>query len=167
MADMAELSPAQRRVLDNFERQIKEERQRLEAQTPAHIRQLGKILRRSIAKDTTVKFRRFLKKHGIHIPRRDLEHFRDHLIVNRVDLKDLEPAARERLRARTLAKEDPKNMSVDYRREIAGGQLPHCRDCRWFVVAPNDGEPAGDKACVEFGTKGADTACYGFAVAPN
>lgn len=167
MKGMAELSPAQRRVLDDFERQIKESYKRLEAAAPAHIRQLGKILRRSVAKDTLVKLRRFLKKHGIHIMKRDLEHFRDHLIINRVDLKDLEPAARARLRARTLAKEDSRNMSVDYRRAAASGRLPNCRDCRWFVTAPNDGGEGSDKACVEFGTKGADTACLGFTVAPN
>ena len=126
--------------------------------SPPHLVRLGKLLRRSVEKDTTVKLRRFLTEQNIHVKRKDLPIFRDLLIVGRVDLKDLEPEARKRLRARTLLGEDPEMMTADYKDAMSSDDLPTCRDCEWFVKAP-DGE---EKSCVEFGTKGADMACFGF-----
>jgi hypothetical protein len=166
--DLSKLSPAQRRLLEDIEKQLQEAVERVNAQTPEHLKRLGKILRRSIETGSLVKLRRFLKEHDVEVPRRDIECFRDHLIIHRIDLKDLEPAARARLFARAHAKEDPRNMSPSYRASVAQGIIPSCRDCRWFVTAPNDGE--GDhsgKSCVELGTKGADIACYGFTYKAN
>jgi len=134
---------------------------------PEHLRELGPILRKSAATESISKFRRFLRDHDIQICRQNLPIFRDLLIISRIDLKDIEPAARERLRARTLAKEDPRMMSVDYKRAAGSGRLPRCRDCRWFVTAPEDGKAGGDKPCVQFGTKGVDTACFGFEFSPT
>lgn len=160
--DLSKLSPAQRRLLEEIERQIQEAVERVNSQTPEHLKLLGKILRRSIETGNMAKLRRFLKEQDIEVPRKELESFRDHLIIHRIDLKDLEPAARARLFARAHAKEDPRNMSPSYRAAVAQGVIPSCRDCRWFVTAPNDGENNADKSCVELGTKGADIACYGF-----
>jgi hypothetical protein len=165
--DKSELSPAQRRVLDELEQQLKDASAKIQAQAPAHIRRLGKILRRSVKKDTLVKLRRFLKEQNIRIARRDLEAFRDHLIIHRIDLKDLEPAARARIFDRAHAKEDPRRMSPDYMTAANRGRIPNCRDCRWFVTAPKDDGDNAEKSCVEMGTKGADTACYGFTDQPN
>lgn len=161
------LSPAQKRLLDEFEQGLKDAKARIEKQTPVHLRRLGKILRRSVEKNTLVKLRRFLRDHNIRVARKDLESFRDHLIIHRIDLKDLEPAARARIFARAHAREDPRRMSPDYSQAIEGGSIPNCRDCRWFVTAPNDGEDNSDKSCVEMGTKGADVACFGFTLSPN
>lgn len=82
-----------------------------------------------------------------------------------IDLKDLEPDARARLRARTLAGDDASRMTDDYRAGLERGADLRCRDCRWFVQAPNDGDSADvdqTKSCVALGTKGADAACFGF-----
>ena len=165
--DQANLSPAQKRMLEEMAKQLEEGVQRVMSQTPKHLRELGKILRRSVKKDTMVKFRRFLKKHNIRIARKDLEAFRDHLIIHRIDLKDLEPEARERIFAMAHAREDSRNMTPDYRAAAERGSVPRCRDCRWFVTPPKDGETNGDKSCVEMGTKGADQACYGFTAQVN
>ena len=162
MDGLEKLSPAQRRVLSDYERRIREAQQVLEATAPIHIKRLGKIIRRSLAKNTLVKFKRFLKEHRAGISKQDLPAFMDYLIINRIDLKDLEPAARERLRARNLTNDDTRQMTKDYREATADGGIPHCRDCRWFVTAPMDGEDNSEKSCVEMGTKGVDTACFGF-----
>lgn len=148
--------------LTELEELLVRSREAVLAQAPEHLRELGPILRKSAANDSLSTFRRFLRDHDIQIARRHLPAFRDFLIVNRIDLKDIEPAARERLRARTLAAEDPRKMSVDYRSAVVSGRVPQCRDCRWFVSAPQDGDPDGDKPCTQFGTKGVDVACYGF-----
>ncbi len=82
-----------------------------------------------------------------------------------IDLKDLEPEARARLRAHTLASEDASCMTDDYRAGLERGRDLRCRDCRWFVKAPTDcdlNDPNAMKSCVELGTKGADAACFGF-----
>jgi len=134
---------------------------------PEHLRRLGPILRQSAETDSLASLRRFLRDHDIQIPRRHLPAFRDYLIIHRIDLKDIEPAARERLRARTLANDDPRRMSPDYERVIRDGTVPCCRDCRWFVTAPEDGDPDSDKPCTQMGTKGADVACYGFTLPPG
>lgn len=82
-----------------------------------------------------------------------------------IDLKDLEPDARARLRARTLASDDASQMTDDYRAGLERRSDLRCRDCQWFVQAPNDGDLTNvdqSKSCVELGTKGADVACFGF-----
>lgn len=133
---------------------------------PEHLRELGPILRKSAATDSLVNLRHFFREHDIKIPRRHLPAFRDYLIIHRIDLQDIEPAARERLRARTLSREDSRMMSVDYQKRVAEGEIPRCRDCRWFVTAPGDDEENSDKSCTELGTKGIDVACYGFTLVP-
>lgn len=129
--------------------------------SPEHIQQLGEVLRRSVDQDVS-GLAQFLKTHEIEVAPEHLEEFRDVLIVKRIDLKDLEPAARERLRAQTLSSDDPSQMTLDYIEAAKAGGVPQCRNCRWFVTAPGDGTPTGDQPCVNFGTKGADQACFGF-----
>lgn len=136
-------------------------RDRVLLEAPEHIRELGPIIRRSIENDMG-ELEVFLQKHEIEYESQRLEELRDALIVQRIDLKDLEPAARERLRSRTLATEDPNVTTKDYAAAVASGSVPRCCDCRWFVTAPRDGTPDGDKPCVNFGTKGVDIACRGF-----
>lgn len=134
--------------------------------TPEHIKELGGVVRRSVDHDVA-ELESFLSKHGIPVDRERLEEFRDLLIVRRVDLKDLEPAARARLRARTLQHDDHRQMTADYVAAVNAGELPRCRDCRWFVTAPQDGSPTGDQACTALGTKGSDQACFGFTKSSN
>jgi len=161
------MDESQRKSLPELQEMLEQAKERVLAKAPEHLRELGPILRRSVERGSLVKFRRFLAKHEIEIPRAQQEAFRDYLIIHRIDLKDLEPAARQRLRARTLAAEDPRKMTADYRAAASRGDVPSCRDCRWFVTAPNDGEPGGEKSCVQRGTKGADQACIGFTLPPN
>jgi len=134
--------------------------------TPEHIQELGGVVRRSVDQDVA-ELEAFLSKHEIPVDRERLEEFRDLLIVKRVDLKDLEPAARARLRARTLQHDDPRQMTADYSSAASAGEVPRCRDCRWFVAAPQDGSPTGDKPCTALGTKGSDQACFGFTKSSN
>ena len=144
-------------------------REALLADAPEHIRRLGVVLRACVESDEISGLGTYLKEQGIEVDEKRLEEFRDVLIVGRIDLMDLAPAARERLRARTLLKQPPAAMTDEYRSAITAGKQLHCRECRYFVTPPNDG-PLGEsfvikdghKACVEFGTKGADEACFGF-----
>lgn len=163
----AKLDPAQQKILHEYEEMLKKASLSRIEKAPEHLKELGKILRSSVEKGSLAKLRRFLKEHDVIVPRSKLEAFRDYLILNRIDLKDLEPDARARLRERYLSTEDPTLMSRDYREASKSGSVPRCRDCRWFVTPPNDGEEGSDKACVEFGTKGADKACYGFTLKPS
>ena len=162
--DYSSLSAGERQRLEAFEAELEAARQRILQEAPEHIQELGPILRRSVESDDLSEFCAFLQEQGMAagIPLEQLGAFRDLLIVQRIDLKDLEPDARVRLRHRTLAQEDSHLMTEDYHSAVKGGQIPHCRDCRWFVTAPKDGEDNGDKSCVQMGTKGADQACIGF-----
>lgn len=148
--------------LDTLEERLRTLREKMLADAPAHLKKLGKILRRSVETGKFAKLRRFFRVNSIVVSREDLPAMRDLLIIKRIDLKDLEPAARERLRARTLSKENPIMMSKDYQEAAQRGEIPSCRDCEWFVQAPNDGEKDDEKSCVAMGTKGADQACFGF-----
>jgi hypothetical protein len=148
----------------DFERQISEWRARALASRPAHVRALSKILRRGAETGRLGGLIRWCHEQRIPI-RRDLSLFRDFLITQMIELKDLEPSARARLRARTLASEDSARMSDDYRAGLERGTDLRCRDCRWFIQAPRDGDSADadqTKSCVELGTKGIDIACLGF-----
>jgi len=165
--DRSKLSPAQLRVLEDVEKRVAEAKKILDLQTPEHIKTLGKILRRSVEDGSLVELQAFLEENEVVIPPAELKAFRDHLIIHRVDLKDLEPAARERLFLRAHLREDSRNMTQDYREAGYRGKQLRCRDCRWFISAPMDGDNNGEKSCVELGTKGADLACYGFTKKPN
>lgn len=164
--DLSNLTVAQRNLLIEYERRLKTASEAMQQQAPEHVIELGEIIRKNIAGGSIVKFKRFLREHEIDIPRRDLEAFRDHLIIQRIDLKDLEPAARDRIFMRAHAKEDPIHKSEDFIRASKDG-IPRCRNCRWFVTAPQDSDCNDEKSCVEMGTKGADVACYGFTDPPN
>ena len=75
----------------------------------------------------------------------------------------MEPEARSRLRLLTLDNDDMEKATTDYRDGSLSGADLRCRDCCWFVTAPNDDDGDDhDKSCVELGTKGADKACVGF-----
>jgi hypothetical protein len=165
--DLSKLTVAQRKLLEEYERRIKDASAALQQEAPEHVKELGDIIRKSVANKSLVKFKRFLRKHEIDIGTRDLEAFRDHLIIHRIDLKDLEPEARARIFLMAHAKEDSSKMTEDYRAEIRINSHPSCRDCRWFVTAPNDSDDNAEKSCVEMGTKGADRACYGFTYPSN
>jgi len=157
---MAKLTAELETLLENH-------REEVLRNAPEHLRVLGPILRNSAETDALAEFQKFLSDHDISIPDCHLVAFRDYLIIHRIDLKDIEPLARERLRARTLAKEDPRRMSVDYQAVIESGLIPTCRDCKWFVAAPEDGGTNSDKSCAQMGTKGVDVACYGFSLPPG
>lgn len=129
---------------------------------PAHLIELGNIVRISVATDDLQALAAFLREHEIGFSSANLHVFRDLIITRRFDLRDLAPAARARLRDLALAKEDASDMSADYIGLIQLGITPRCRDCRWFVSAPNDGTPHGEKSCVALGAKGIDVACIGF-----
>ena len=167
--DLDDLSPEDRAKLADFEKRLEDARAKVLGMAPPHLQALGKILRRSIEHDTLAALKRFLLRHrlwngGIA---RNLGLFRDYLIIGRIDLKDLEPAARARLRSDTLRGQDAEKQTPDYRAGELRGVFMRCRDCKYFVSAPKDGQPNGDKSCVELGTKGADKACYGYTLPPN
>ena len=141
---------------------------------PEHVKALGGILRRSVPGKSIVSgmsaLRRFCIKYAPEIRKAQLPIFRDYLICNRIDTKDLEPAARERLRRHyisLLRDKDIAKMTPDYRAGAVSGADMRCRDCKFFVRAPNDDDkdpsnPDPTKSCVALGTKGADVACYGY-----
>jgi hypothetical protein len=160
-------APDNQTAMTDLESRIKQWRESMLASAPAHIRALGLILRRSVRTGSLAGLRRFVRKHGIDVPQSMLRSFRDYLITQRIDLKDLEPAAREALREQTLASEDEAIQTEDYRQGVRDGDDLRCRDCRWFVIAPNDDSPASGQTCVELGTKGADQACFGFTRPPH
>jgi len=137
-------------------------REALLSTAPEHVRRLGGILRGCIESGKHDKLKTFLEEEGLDVDVTLMGEFRDVLIVGRIDLMDLVPAARERLRTRTLANQPQDSMTDEYRAAEAAGKKLHCRDCRYFVVPPRDGTDEADKACVEFGTKGIDKACFGF-----
>lgn len=165
--DADALSEDEKKLLLNFEEKLKawNEQQLLEA--PEHIKRLGNIIRISVISGSLNTFGRFLTKHKVDVPESRLLQFRDYLITKRHDLRDLEPAARARLRLFKLKNDDRAQMSPDYQLALKRHEDLFCRDCRYFVVAPHDGTEGGDKACVEFGTKGADAACVGFTSKPS
>lgn len=129
---------------------------------PEHLILLGEIVRETVSTGNLNPLAKFLEKHEIAVSPENLLQFRDLIIVRRLDLRDLADAARMRLRSRLLANEDTSLMSKDYAAYLEVGAVPRCRDCRWFVTAPNDGTPTGDKSCVGMGAKGSDVACIGF-----
>jgi len=148
-----------------FEEAVKKWQEKALEKAPERVKTLGPILRKSVRTGSISALVRFCKKHEIDVKRRDMESFRDWLITQRFDMKDLEPAARERLRFKTLRGQPKEEMSQSYAAGIRKGEKLKCRDCIWFVKAPLDGDkndPDSNKACVEFGTKGSDDACYGF-----
>ena len=148
-------------MLREFLEKLKERNEEALARAPQLVRTLGPILRKSATTGKVSALRRFCRRHGFEVPRGRFGLFRDSLIVQRIDMKDLEPAARERLRRHVLAGEDKLKATPDY----LAARDPRCRDCRYFVTAPRDGDPAdpnSTKSCVQMGTKGADAACVGF-----
>jgi hypothetical protein len=150
--------------VDDLEAQFAAVRQKYLEALPEHLRTLGDILRRTVAENDLAPLAKFLAEQEIEVAADKLEHFRDLLIVRRLDLKDLEPDARQRLRSRVVAIQDSTQMTADYVAAKTAGAVPRCRGCRYFVTPPNDGSVDGDKACVSFGTRGGDEACYGYTV---
>lgn len=161
------LSLSQEKTLQEFDEKISKQAETRLRVTKEQDEQLAKLVRRSTETGSLVKLHRFLEDQEIDMPKRNLMGFRDYLIINRLDMKDLEPAARARLRDKLLAIKDSCEMSDDYRQATCSGSVPRCRDCRWFVTAPDDGEENSDKSCVQMGTKGADVACVGFTYRPS
>lgn len=147
-----------------------EQRESFAKALPEHLARFGEIVRESIRTGELTEFATFLAEQGVqvndelptHWSTSKLEHLRDLVILRRLDLKDLAPAARERLRARALDTQSTIFRAVDYDAAINAGETPRCRDCVHFVIAPHDGLPGGDKSCVELGAKGLDAACFGY-----
>lgn len=138
-----------------FQQQLDE---RLKA-SPEVVRKAAEVIRN---KDLRA-FRKFLRRNNIAVPNEHAEAFRDYIITQRIDLKDLEPEARARLRAATLKGQEYDNATEDYLQGKADRIDLRCRDCVWFVKAPNDNVGDNhDKSCVALGTKGTDEACFGF-----
>lgn len=156
------LTVAQRTLLDEYERRLKTAGEDILKAAPEHVKELGGIVRNNLANGSLVELKAFLHLHDIEIDDCDLEAFRDHLIIQRIDLKDLEPAARERIFLRAHARENSENATKDFLAEKRLSGKVRCRSCRWFVTAPFNGSKNENKSCVELGTKGADHACYGF-----
>lgn len=129
---------------------------------PEALRGLGDVVRITLIDEKMEPLAAFLRELGIDVPADQLPAFRDALILRRPDLQDLATNARFRLRMRVLLDENPNEKTPDYRLAEALGAVLYCRDCRYFVKAPADGSPNGDKPCVAMGTKGADVSCYGF-----
>jgi hypothetical protein len=157
------------RVVDtrvaNLEQQIASWRQSALAALPPHLRQLSPILRRAVRTGRVRKLARWCQKLGLSIPKRTLPLFRDYLITKMLDLKDLEPGARARLRRHRLRQLHDARPTPDYRLGVEKGEDLRCRDCRWFVCAPRDGDrsdPGDDQPCAALGAKGIDAACPGF-----
>lgn len=141
-----------------IEEKLKAFQESLLAQAPAHIRKLGKILRRK----SIFSLHKFLVEHGYagRVPAGDLPYFMDYLITQRIDLKDMHEEARRRLRVRTLLDQPKDAKTGDYMKYVEeSGEPAHCRDCQWFMQAP----PGEEKSCVQLGSsKGGDEPCYGF-----
>jgi hypothetical protein len=121
---------------------------------------LSEIRRSTESGDLSTLSRIFSEIDGVTVD--DAEAFRDFLVTQFVELKDLEPHARARLRMMTLASEEVE-PSEDYTRMVAARRVPMCRDCKWFSNVP-EGE---DKTCVALGSKGTDQGCFGFTLAPQ
>jgi hypothetical protein len=152
-------------VVVELERQIAAWRHSLLAQQPAHLRELAAIVRRAVIPRNLRKLERWCNKHDLPIERSVMPLFRDFLILRLLELKDLEPAARARLRQHWLAQQDPADATNDYLASVRAGEALRCGDCRFFVRPPddeNDADPDSTKSCVGLGTKGADVACFGF-----
>lgn len=166
MSDIFEkenLSPESLERQESFEDDIRAAKERILESVPEDIANLGTLLRESLVTGDISEFIAFLENRNMHFEETRVEHLRDLIIVQRFDLKDLEPEARKRLRARTLLADDQSRMTPDYRQSVSLGGIPSCRDCQYFVTAPRDGTTEDDdKACVDFGTKGADQACFGY-----
>jgi hypothetical protein len=157
--------PVEHRITVDLERQIKEWREAALKKLPRQVRTLAAIVRRAVNPPNIWKLERWCRKRGITIERHMLPLFRDFLITQLLELKDLEPAARARLRQHWLAQQDTSQATDDYLAGARAGEELHCRDCLWFVRAPRDNninDPSPDKSCVDLGTKGADLACCGF-----
>ena len=145
-----------------FEQLLAERKQQLEDQlrlAPKEVRRVAAIIRGGDLR----QFRKFLRRQNIVIQNEDAAAFRDYLIIHRIDLKPMEPEARARLRLLTLKDQDADKATPDYRDGVLSGADLRCRDCSWFVTAPNDNDgDEHDKSCVQLGTKGTDKACVGF-----
>ena len=141
---------------------LRELKTRLEDQlklAPKAIRRVARVIRRGNLK----KFRRFLRQSNINIPNNQADSFRDYLITQRIDLKDMEPMARARLRMLTIKQDDDQLATGDYLAATSAGVDLRCVDCSWFAMAPNDGDGENaEKTCIQLGAKGVDEACIGF-----
>ena len=140
-----------------IEKKLDAIKSQLLASAPKNVQMLGKILRRG----SMFFFKQFLKKNNLlhQIPNNMVPLFRDYLIVNRTDLKDMWPESRSRLREATLEGQPEEEKTEDYKKYIDDSDdPPTCKHCSWFVDIP-EGE---EKTCVAMGTKGTDFPCYGF-----
>lgn len=167
--DTSDLSPEDRELLETLEKRVQDWNESMLAKAPEHLRTLGVLLRKSLITGSLSGLKRFLLKHRLWHPRmqQHLAVLRDYLIIQRIDLKDLEPDARTRLRNLTLKDQDRSRMTHDFKVGLIRGDDMRCRNCRFFVTPPRDGLENADKSCVELGTKGADKACYGYTLPPN
>jgi hypothetical protein len=160
--DGRDLSDGERSRLESFKADLDAAKAEILESVPEHVIALGGIIRKGIETGTIDSFRAFLEEHSISFEEDWLYDLRDLIIIQRFDLMELEPEARERLRHRTLAQDSSVAPSSDYLEACNTGSVPHCRDCRWFVKAPSDGDDKSELSCVQMGTKGADQACVGF-----
>src|SRR6266542_5141350 len=149
----------------DLEEQVAKWRRSAVASQPPHVRALGRIVRRSVETERLNALDRWCKRRGLRVPRRQLRPLRDFLVTRLLELKDLEPDARARLRNHRLLRQDEGRMTEDYRQGMAAGEDLRCRGCRYFVTAPHEDDPSDtsdSQSCVALGTKGADRACFGF-----
>ena len=140
-----------------LEKKLSAIRSQLLASSPKHVQQLGRILRRR----SIFFFKQFLRKLGMldKIPKEMVSLFMDYLIIKRIDLRDMEPDARRRLREATLEDQPEEEKTDDYKAYVENSEdPPMCKHCRWFMETP----PEDEKTCVELGTKGNDFPCFGF-----
>ena len=152
-------NPMAQNLLDRRIKEKLEELQKsIEANAPAHIKKLGKILRRR----SVFSLRRFLVDNGYagKIGLADLPLFMDYLITQRIDMKDMHDEARSRLRIQTLLNQPKEAKTSDYVKYIEESIEPmYCKNCQWFMEPP----PGEEESCIKAGgSKGCDEPCYGF-----
>lgn len=161
-ASLASLTKEQEAALLNLRAQLATWQTKQAGPVPLHIQILGHILRRSAATGKLGAFRRFLRRHKIECANELVSLFRDSLIVQRADLRDLQAAARMRLRLASLRDQEDVQMTADYRQAKTDREAVHCRDCHFLRHAPMDDGPESQKTCADLGAQGSDVACYGF-----
>lgn len=166
MSHLDSLPPDQQESVKKLLAETKKKHEQLMAELPEEVRRLGNVIRMSLKFGTTRSLERYLRKLGFQVDRNRVEQLRDVLILNRSDLLELAPAARQRLRVVYLRDQPGGAMTEDFAMalHLASGipeRGPRCGQCQHFGHAPADEGPEA-KPCIALGARGTDLACFGF-----